>query len=196
MPSLPPITVFDTETTGLDPRKGHRVIEIAAVRIENNTIREDAPFVSFVNPERDIPWEAKQINHISEEDVLHAPTIMSVLPSFLDYAKGSLLIAHNAQFDMGFLECEKEFCWGYMELPECLCTMRLSQSLYPTAFRHNLDILSERFQLPLPADRHRALPDVIQTAKIFLKMIEQGKIMSMDELRRRAGMGSVLSKTR
>lgn len=192
MPTLPPITVFDTETTGLDPRKGHRVIEIAAVRIENGKILEEHPFTSFVNPERDIPWEAKQVHHISEEDVMHAPTIMSVLPSFLDYAKGSVLIAHNAQFDMAFLECEKEFCWGYLELPECLCTMRLSQTLYPTAFRHNLDILSERFQLPLPADRHRALPDVIQTAKIFLKMVEQGRIVSMDELRRKAGMGTMI----
>lgn len=186
MASLPPITVFDVETTGLDPHKGHRIVEIAGVRIENGIILEDSAFTSFVNPERDIPWEAKQINHISDEDVRDAPTIMTVLPEFLEFAKGSILFAHNAQFDMGFLGCEKEFCWGYVELPECLCTMKLSQNLYPTAFRHNLDVLSERFQMPLPENRHRALPDVIQTAKILLKMIDQNKIMSMDELRRRA----------
>jgi DNA polymerase III epsilon subunit len=185
---LPPLTVFDTETTGLDPRKGHRVIEIAAIRIENGIILEDRTFSTFVNPERDIPWEAKQINKIDESDVADAPTIMTVLPEFLEFAKGSILVAHNAQFDMGFLECEKEFCWGYVELPECICTMRLSQNLYPTAFRHNLDVLSERFGLPLPENRHRALPDVIQTAKILLKMLDQSKIQSMDELRRKAGM--------
>lgn len=188
MANLPPITVFDTETTGLDPNKGHRIVEIAAVRIENGIILEDTPFSSFVNPERDIPWEAKQINHISDEDVANAPTIMTVLPEFLTFAQGSILVAHNAQFDMGFLTVEKEFCWGYVDLPECLCTMRLSQNLYPSAFRHNLDVISERFQMPLPENRHRALPDVIQTAKVLLKMIEQNKIMSMDELRRRAGM--------
>ena len=89
---------------------------------------------------------------------------------------------------------EKEFCWGYVELPEILCTMKLSQSLFPTAFRHNLDILSERFQIPLPEGRHRALPDVIQTAKIMLKMLDHGKISSMDELRRRAAIQQLTAK--
>lgn len=192
--ALQPLTVFDTETTGLDPRKGHRIVEIAAVRIENGMIVEDKTFTTFVNPEREIPWEAKQVNHISDEDVKDAPTIMTALPEFLEFAKGSILVAHNAQFDMGFLECEKEFCWGYVELPECLCTMRLSQTLYPTAFRHNLDAISERFQLPLPENRHRALPDVIQTAKILMKMIEQHKIMSIDELRKKAGISPALAR--
>lgn len=185
---LPPLTVFDTETTGLDPRKGHRIVEIAGVRIENGIILEERTFSTFVNPERDIPWEAKQINKIEDEDVLHAPTIMTALPDFLTFAQGSVLVAHNASFDMGFLEVEKEFCWGYIELPECLCTMRLSQSLYPTAFRHNLDVLTEKFKLPPVVDRHRALPDVLQTAKILLKMLEEGRIQSMDELRRKAGL--------
>lgn len=191
---LPPLTVFDTETTGLDPRKSHRIVEIAGVRIENGIIMEERTFTTFVNPERDIPWEAKQINKINDSDVANAPTIMTVLPEFLEFARGSILVAHNAQFDMGFLECEKEFCWGYIELPECLCTMRLSQSLYPTAFRHNLDVLTERFKLPPPIDRHRALPDVIQTAKILLRMLDEGKIQSMDELRRRAGLGVLMKK--
>lgn len=187
-PMLPPLTVFDTETTGLDPRKGHRIVEIAGVRIENGIILEERTFSTFVNPERDIPWEAKQINKIEDKDVMHAPTIMTALPDFLTFAQGSVLVAHNAAFDMGFLEVEKEFCWGYIELPECLCTMRLSQSLYPTAFRHNLDVLTEKFKLPPVVDRHRALPDVLQTAKILLKMLEEGRIQSMDELRRKAGL--------
>lgn len=183
--ALPALTVFDIETTGLDPRKGHRIIEIAGVRIENGKIT-DKTFESLVNPERPIPPEARQINGIGDADVNAAPTIMSVLPEFLAFAQGSILVAHNAAFDMGFLECEKEFCWGYVELPECFCTMRLSQSLYPTAFRHNLDVLSERFGIPLPQGRHRALPDVLQTATILLKMIDFGRIQSCDELRRRA----------
>lgn len=186
--NLPPLTVFDVETTGLDPTKGHRIVEIAGVRIEHGSIVEQPTFSTFVNPEREIPWEAKQVNHISDDDVRTAPTVMTVLPEFLEFARGSILFAHNAQFDMGFLEAEKEFCWGYLELPECLCTMRLSQALFPTAFRHNLDSLSERFQLPLPENRHRALPDVLQTAKLLLKMIDHGKIHSMDELRTKAGI--------
>ena len=185
---LPPITVFDVETTGLDPRRGHRVVELAGVRVENGQILEEMSFTSLINPERDIPLEVQRINHISNDDVRDAPTVMTVLPEFLEFTKGSILVAHNATFDKGFLEMEKEFCWGYVELPEILCTMKLSQSLFPTAFRHNLDILSERFQIPLPEGRHRALPDVIQTAKIMLKMLDHGKISSMDELRRRASL--------
>lgn len=191
---LPPLTVFDTETTGLDPRKGHRILEIAGVRIENGKILEDRTFSTFVNPERDIPWEAKQVNKIDEKDVADAPTIMTALPEFLAFAQGSVLVAHNAAFDMGFLEVEKECCWGYIDLPECLCTMRLSQSLYPTAFRHNLDVLTEKFKLQLPADRHRALPDVLLTAQILLKMLEEGRIQSMDELRRKASISQLASR--
>lgn len=192
MSTLPPFTVFDVETTGLDPKKGHRIVEIAGVRVEGGRLLEETAFTSFVNPERDIPWEVKQINHIDDAMVKDAPTIMTVLPQFLEFARGSTLIAHNAQFDTGFLETEKEFCWGYVELPECLCTMKLSQSLFPTAFRHNLDTLCERLQITLPSaqDRHRALPDVLVTARALLKMIEHGKIQSMDELRRRARLAN------
>lgn len=184
---LPAITVFDTETTGLDPKKGHRIVEIAGVRIENSVITEKT-FSSFVNPERDIPLEAQRINNISNEDVKDAPNIMTVLPEFLEFSKGSILIAHNAPFDQGFLECEKEFCWGYIELPEILCSLALSRSLFPREFRHNLDILCQRFNMPFEGGRHRALPDVIMTAKIIVKMLEHGKISSLDELRKRAGL--------
>lgn len=186
--ALPALTVFDVETTGLDPRKGHRIVEIAGVRIEGGRILQESAFQSLVNPEREIPWEVRQINHITAEELAPAPTIMTVLPQFLAFAKGSILVAHNAAFDKGFLETEKDFCWGYVELPEFLCTMRLSQSLYPTAFRHNLDTLCERFQVALPGNRHRALPDVLITAEILLKMLAAGHISSIDELRRKASL--------
>ena len=120
MSPLPPITVFDIETTGLDPRRGHRIVEIAGVRLENGQVLRERTFSSFVNPERDIPFEARQVNKIRDEDVQGAPTIDAVLPQFLEFASGSLLLAHNANFDFGFLTNEKEYCWGYVELPECL----------------------------------------------------------------------------
>lgn len=190
MPALPPITVFDLETTGLDPKRGHRVVEIAGVRIENGIIT-DKTFESLVNPERDIPFETKQVHGIGNEDVANAPTMMAVLPQFLEFAAGSTLIAHNAAFDKGFLECEKEFCWGYIEIPEPLCSMKLSQSLFPANFRHSLDFLSEKFQMQLPQGRHRALPDVLHTAKILLKMIEIGRISSLGELKQKASLNNV-----
>ncbi len=185
---LPALTVFDVETTGLDPKKGHRIVEIAGVRIEQGKILEERTFHSLVNPERPVPFETRQIHHISDEDLVGKPTIMTVLPQFLEFAAGSLLVAHNAAFDKSFLDSEKEFCWGYVELPEFFCTMRLSQNLYPTAFRHNLDILCERFQIAMPIDRHRALPDVLVTGQVLLKLLESGRIQSIDEFRRKAGL--------
>jgi len=184
---LPAFTVFDVETTGLDPRQGHRILEIAGVRVEGGKILEDRTFSQLVNPERPIPWEAKSVNKITDEEVQSAPTIDAVLPEFLRFTEGSLLVAHNAEFDMGFLAQEKECCWGYIDLPESFCTMRLSQSLFPHEFRHNLDVVSLRLGLTISAQRHRALPDVLVTAQALLKMIEIGKIQSIEDLRKRAG---------
>ncbi len=190
--SLPTFTVFDTETTGLDPLKGHKIIEIAGIKVIDGIISDEQTFVSFVNPERPIPWEAKQVNKISDEDVANAPTIDTVLPQFLEFAQGSLLVAHNADFDLSFLECEKELCWGYVDIPPCLCTMRLSRALYPKEFRHNLDVIANRFGLTFPQDRHRALPDVILTAQALLRMIQDHNIMSVDELQKLTGMKQML----
>ncbi len=191
---LPPITVFDVETTGLDPRRGHKIVEIAGIRIENGVTDESKSFVSLVNPERLIPWEARQVNKISDDDVRGAPTIDQVLPKFLEFASDSLLVAHNAAFDVSFLQSEKEFCWGYVELPECLCTMKLSQSVFPNEFYHNLDALSRRLNLTFPENRHRALPDVLLTANAFLAMTEKWGIRSIDELRKRAGIQMMSKK--
>ncbi len=188
---FPTFTVFDTETTGLNPQRGDRIIEIAGLRIENGIIDEKNIFTELVNPEREIPWEAKKVNKIEDEEVKNAPTIDQVLPRFLEFAKGSILVAQNAQFDMGFLNEEKKLCWGYIELPECICTMRLSRTLYPQDFRHNLDAIATRFGLEMPQNRHRALPDVILTAQALLKMIKEGNIENMDILRDKAGIGLI-----
>lgn len=185
---LPPLTVFDIETTGLDPLRGHRIVEIAGVKIENGVIAKESAFASFVNPEREIPWDARQVNKISDEVVKDAPTIDIVLPQFLDFAKGSILVAHNAQFDYGFLEAEKQYCWGYVDLPECFCTMKLSQALYPKDFRHSLDVVCKRHNLTMPADRHRALADALLTAEALLKMMDTGKISSLGELKKRSAL--------
>ncbi|HLD71735.1 MAG TPA: 3'-5' exonuclease, partial [Candidatus Peribacteraceae bacterium] len=143
-------------------------------------------------PERPIPWEAKQVHKISDEEVAAAPRIEAVLPKFLEFASGSLLFAHNASFDMGFLQVEKEYCWGYLDLPECCCTMKLSQALYPREFRHSLDIVSRRFNLTMPQARHRALADAILAAEALLKMVDAGNIRSIGELREKASFGVLM----
>lgn len=183
-------TIFDTETTGLDPLKGHKIIEIAGVRIENGIIMEEQTFESMVNPERSLSPEAMQVNHITEEDVCGAQTIDQVLPAFLDFATGSTLVAHNADFDMRFLESEKECCWGYISLPPCICTMRLSRALYPNEFRHTLDAMVHRFNLTPSEHRHRALPDVILTAQSLVNMIEQ-HALTPEKMMKLAGMAAI-----
>ena len=87
---------------------------------------------------------------------------------------------------MGFLRNEKEYCWGYLELPAYLCTMKMSRKLYPNAYRHSLDSLAERFAIPF-RDAHRALPDALIAAQALLKMLEHGNIRSVEELRSKAG---------
>src|SRR3989338_4595166 len=188
MTPLPPFPVFDIETTGIDSRKEHRSIEIAGVRLENGIIDPVKTFESFVNPEREIPWEARQIHKISDETVCGAPGIEEVLPKFLAFAEGTILAAHNAAFDMGFLHAEKELCWGYLDLPDCLCTMRLSQAVFPREFGHSLEAIARRLKLPLPTVRHRALSDVLLTAQALLKMVELKEVGSLDELMNLAGL--------
>ena len=193
---LPSLTVFDIETTGLDPKRGHRIIEIGAIRVEKGQIDRTKIFSSLVNPECPIPPDAKRIHCITDDALRDAPTIMTVLPAFLAFAKDSILVAHNATFDRGFLDIEKECCWGYVDLPPCLCTMLLSKSLFPTTSRHNLDTLCERFGIPLPPDRHRAMADVLLTAQVLRKLLEHGHIHSYEELQRRAGLPEMTKTSR
>lgn len=181
-------TVFDLETTGLNPRAGDRIVEIAGIRLEKGVIVHEYPFLSLVNPEKKISWEAQQVHRIPPQELRTAPTIIEILPKFFEFAQNSTLIAHNAEFDLGFLESEKEFCWGYVEIPECLCTLRLSKAVFPYESCHTLNAAAKRLQLPLPSMRHRALPDVLLTAQIFLRLLEQGKIQSLSELREKASL--------
>ncbi len=161
-------------------------MEIAGIRIEGGIMQEEKTFVSFVNPQRGISAAAGIVNRIPEKELMGAPPIEEVLPSFLSFAADSTLVAHNAPFDLSFLEAEKEGCWGYIELPDCLCTLQLSRKVSPNEYQHNLDVVARRLKLSLAEMRHRALPDVMLTAQAFLKLIDVGNITSMDELRQKA----------
>lgn len=184
-------TVLDLETTGLNPRGGDRIIEIAGVKIVGGKIKEEMNFVSFVNPGRKISPGAFLVNKISQQDLDSAPPIEEVLPAFLEFVGDSILIAHNAGFDISFLEAEKEACWGYVDIPESICTLRLSRGVSPNEYGHNLDIVAKRLGIEGSAMRHRALPDVMITAQAFLKMISAGGIESLDGLREIAGLRTV-----
>jgi len=98
------LTIFDTETTGLDAGNGDRIVEIAALRVRGEHISDR--FETLVNPERPISPGAFAVNNISEEMVHNAPLIRDVLPCFLDFIKGTCLCSYNLPFDLGFLKSE------------------------------------------------------------------------------------------
>lgn len=178
--------IFDTETTGLEVRDGHKIIEIAAIKVMNGQMVEGALFETFVNPERDIPFDAQQVNKISPDMVASAPTIRDVLPQFLEFVGDLPLVAHNAEFDVGFLEEELFLMNPFARLPMVICTKKLSRALDPREKFHNLDTLSYRFNIPLPTDRHRALADVQMLSTVFYKLLESGNIRTLPELAAKA----------
>jgi DNA polymerase-3 subunit alpha (Gram-positive type) len=167
MSGLPIFTIFDLETTGFSPFNGDRIVEIAAIKIQGIELLGE--FQTLVNPERTIPYEVIKIHNITDEMVKDAPTIGDILPKFLDFAAGTTLIAHNAQFDMSFINYEIER-QGVLNPPlEAICTVNLARKVLPQLSSHSLDSLIEHLNIQCP-QRHRALDDVKATAKAFVTM--------------------------
>lgn len=178
--------IFDTETTGLEVRDGHKIIEIAALKWKDGAPVEGGRFELFVNPERDIPFEAQQVNKITPAMLEGAETIREVLPKFLDFVGDYPMVAHNAEFDVSFLEEEMFMQNPFARLPTVICTKKLSRALAPKEKFHNLDTLSYRYNVSLPQERHRAMADVELLATIFEKMLQTGNITTLQDLCSRA----------
>ena len=162
-------TVFDTETTGLDPRSGDEIISIGAVRIVNNRLMGDDRFDQLVNPMRPLRWESIQIHGIQEEDLRHQPVIDDVLPRFHQFADDTILVAHNAAFDMRMLQI-KEAQTVIRFINPVLDTMLLSQVVHPAQENHNLMTIAQRLGIDV-SGRHTAMGDALATAHMFLKLI-------------------------
>jgi len=172
----PIFTIFDLETTGLSPFNGDRIVEVAAIKIQG--IELVGEYESLVNPERPIPYEAMKVHHISDDMVKDAPIITDVLPKFLEFIAGTTLIAHNAQFDMSFINHEIERNSILHPPIEAICTVNLARRVLPQLPRHNLDTLIEHMNIKCP-QRHRALDDVKATAKAFLTMKQKSNVQML-----------------
>ena len=163
---------LDVETTGLSPQNGDRVIEIGAVAIENQSII--AEFSSLIDADKMIPWRVQQVHGITNEMLEGEPTPDEVWSEFCKFIAGSILIAHNASFDIGFLR--HEFALLSMSLNNrSVCTLKMSRNLYPHLPNHKLETVS-RYLLGsscMRMQRHRALDDAKLAAMIWLEM---GKI--------------------
>ena len=162
-------TVFDTETTGLHPSGGDEIISIGAVRIVNNRLLRAESYEQLVDPKRPINPVAQTIHGISNEMLRGKPTIDEVLPQFYDYCDETVLVAHNAAFDMRFLQMKEEATGIYFTQP-VLDTLLLSEVLHPNQESHALETIAERLGIKVEA-RHDALGDALVTAEIFLRMV-------------------------
>ncbi len=164
--------VFDTETTGLEPSNGDEIIQIAGVRILNGRILTGEAFDYLVDPGRRVPPLATRITGISQEMVTGKPKIEDVLPRFHDYVGDAVLVAHNAAFDMKFLQLKEGLCKIKFDNP-VLDTVLLSAIVHDHTNQHTLDAVAERFSIEIPPEtRHTALGDSLATAGVLLKLVE------------------------
>jgi DNA polymerase-3 subunit epsilon len=162
-------TVFDTETTGLNPSQGDEIIQIGAARIVNNKLLRQECFEQLVDPQRPIPAATVPIHGIQPEMVLGQPTIAQVLPAFHAFAQDTVLVAHNAAFDMRFLQLKEKLTGKVFDHP-VLDTLLLSAVIHPNQDSHRLEAIAERFNVTV-IGRHTAMGDAMVTAEVFLKLI-------------------------
>lgn len=162
-------TVFDTETTGLEPSAGDEIIQIGAVRIVNGRLLRHENFDQLIDPQRPLRRESIPIHGITEEMVRGQPTIATVLPEFHRFCEGTVLVAHNAAFDMRFFEL-KETELGIRFTQPVLDTLLLSAVIHPNQESHKLEAIAARLGITI-IGRHTALGDAIVTAEVFLRML-------------------------
>ncbi len=174
-------TAFDTETTGLDPSNGDEIIQIGAVRILNGRLLRHECIDQLIDPQRSIKPEGIPIHGITPDMVVGRPTIATVLPQFHRFCEETVLLAHNAAFDMRFLEL-KEAATGIRFTQPLLDTLLLSTVIHPNQEAHTLEAIAERLGIPI-IGRHNALGDAIVTGEVFLRMIPLLEAMGLNTLR-------------
>ena len=180
--------VFDIETTGFSSLTC-QIIEIGAVLVENGEITDR--FSTFVNPKVPIPFRIEQLTSINDSMVMDAPTIEEILPKFLEFSKGAVMVAHNADFDMGFImkNCDRlgiKHDFTYVD------TVGMARFLLPALNRFKLDTVAKAVGVSLE-NHHRAVDDAACTAEIFVKfvkMLADRDILDVDEMNKQGAVSA------
>lgn len=165
--------VLDTETTGLEPAEGHRIIEIGCVEIVNRRLTGDDRRW-YLNPDRDIDEGAVEVHGITSDFLADKPRFRDIADEFLEYIRGAELVIHNAPFDVGFLNHELEVHLGRSERVDVICgvldTLQMARRMYPGQ-RASLDALCKRFEIDNSRrEYHGALLDAQLLAEVYLAM--------------------------
>ncbi len=177
--------VFDLETTGFSPIKD-KIIEIGAVKVEQGKITER--FSTFVNPKVPIPFEITKLTSITDQMVLEAEDIETVLPKFLEFVGDAVLVAHNASFDVGFIE---QNC-RYQDIAPnftSVDTVAMARILLPTLSKYKLNVVANALHISLE-NHHRAVDDAGATAEIFVKFVEMLEERNIHDLTKLNQFGS------
>ena len=167
------LIVLDTETTGLEVDQGHRIVEVGAVALADRK-RTDLHFHSYLNPQRSIDDEAEKVHGLSMERLSTEPEFSEIAESFLEFVEGSILVIHNAAFDLGFLNAELKRASSQYPALEEICdvedTLLLARNKFPGQ-RNSLDALANRFEVT-GYDRsfHGALLDANILADVYIHL--------------------------
>ena len=160
------IVVFDFETTGLDPETD-RIIEIGAIKLVN--LKPVAEFSELVHTSIELTEDIVRLTGITSEMLEGKPEIDDVLPKFLNFIEGSIIIAHNAEFDLSMLKASLSRIGIDLEWP-VFCTLKMARDLLPDLERKNLDSLAQHYNLTFEA-RHRAIGDIKVTVGVLNGML-------------------------
>jgi DNA polymerase III subunit epsilon len=162
--------VVDTETTGLDPQSGHRIVEIAAIELVHH-MPTGRKFHRYVNPERDIPVDAYAVHGLSEEFLAAHPTFAAAVDDFLAFVGDAPLVIHNAEFDLAFLNAELARAGRPVLASDSVDTLSMARRRFPGA-PASLDALCRRFDIDLSArDKHGAEIDCGLLAEVYVELL-------------------------
>jgi DNA polymerase-3 subunit epsilon len=163
--------VLDTETTGLSPDNGDRIVEIGCVEL-HNLVPTGATYHQYINPERSMPLEAFQVHGLSDEFLSDKPVFAEIVGEFLEFVGDAKLVIHNASFDMGFINAELRGL-GFATIPmsQSVDTVKMAREKFPGA-QASLDALCRRFNIDNSArTKHGALLDAELLAEVYLELM-------------------------